>query len=77
LEGVLISIKKSGLTLKLSKCVFGKAKVKWLGYVLGSGVKEVNQDKVAAIQNLPLPTSKKELKQILGLSGYYRAFIPS
>ena len=77
LEDVLFSIQKSGLTLKLSKCVFGKAKVKWLGHLLGSGVKEVDQDKVSAIQNIPLPNTKKELRHFLGLCGYYRAFIPS
>jgi hypothetical protein len=76
LEGVLTSISNSGLTLKLSKCVFAKPKVKWLGHLLGSGVKEVDQDKVNAIQNIPPPTTKKELRQFLGLAGYYRSFIP-
>src|SRR6218665_1921163 len=76
LEGVSTSISNSGLTLKLSRCVFGRPKIKWLGHLLGSGVKDVDQNKINAIQDIPPPTTKKELRQFLGLAGYYRAFNP-
>jgi hypothetical protein len=32
-------------------------------------------DKIIAVQNLPAPTNLKEIRLLLGLSGFYRKFI--
>jgi hypothetical protein len=77
LDDVLTSIRKSGLTLKLTKCVFAKPRVKWLGHVIGSGTKEVDPDKINLIRDISPPTTVKELRHFLGLTGYYRDFIPN
>ena len=33
-------------------------------------------EKLESIQNMPKPRSPKEIKQFLGLTGYYRKFVP-
>ena len=52
--------------MKRSKCDFFKSKIHYLGHL------------ISADGNSPLPDKldTKEIKQILGLTGYYRKFIP-
>lgn len=42
--------------------------------VNGSGIR-VDPGKVSAIQEIPLPNSKTEIRSFLSLTGYYRTFI--
>ena len=46
---------------KIKKCEFDKPRVKYLGYVVGSGEVYVNKDKVAAVANWEAP---KDIKGI-------------
>ena len=62
------------LTVNLAKCEFAKAKVTYLGKVVGQGEVRPVQAKVEAIQQFPVPNTKKELMRFLGLAGYYRGF---
>ena len=67
---------KQSLKLKASKCNFLKAHVQYLGHLIsGKGIKPV-PEKLESIKNMPSPTTSKEVKQFLGLIGYYRKFIP-
>lgn len=47
--------------------MFTKPQVKFLGYVVGSGLYAPDPDTVAAIQNLEIPKSKKDVRNLLGL----------
>ena len=76
LDRVLTAFEKEGLTLKLSKCAFGKNKIKYIGHIIGSGEIKPIESKIQAIIALPEPTSKKLLKSYLGMTSYYRNFIP-
>ncbi|GFT40774.1 transposon Tf2-11 polyprotein [Trichonephila clavipes] len=58
------------------KCAFGKAQIKYLGHIIGSGKHEPDPEKTAVINNLPVPKTKKELRSVLGLCNYYREYIP-
>ena len=46
-----------------------------MGHVIGTAGVATDPSKVKAVQNWPRPMSLKELRGILGLTGYYRRFI--
>ena len=52
-------IRQHKLKAKLSKCEFGKSRVKYLGHVVGSGELHVDNDKVAAVATWKPPTDVK------------------
>ncbi len=60
--------------MNLSKCEFGCATVTYLGKEVGNGQVRPLNSKVQAILDFPVPTSKKELRRFLGMTGYYRCF---
>ncbi len=47
-----------------------------VGFHLGHGQVRPQIDKTAAIAACPRPKTKKEVRQFLGLAGYYRRFVP-
>ncbi len=75
LEKVFDRIHEAGLHMKLSKCKFARNTLIYLGHKLSKQGIEPEPSKISAIQNIKLPTSIKEVRQFLGLTGYYRKFI--
>ena len=53
----------------MSKCLY-------LGHVMGGGEVYPETKKIKAVQEFKTPQTKKEVRSFLGLSGYYRRFIP-
>ena len=69
-------LREADLKLKYSKCNYFKTHVQYLGHlVYGKGIKPL-PEKLESIKKMPAPTTPKEIKQFLGLVGYYRKFIP-
>ena len=67
---------KADLKLKLEKCSFLKEHIQYLGHIIsGDGITPV-PEKLDSIQTMPRPYNPKEVKQFLGLVGYYCKFIP-
>lgn len=62
------------LTVNLAKCDFAKATVTYLGKVVGQGQVRPVRAKVWAVDQFPVPITKKELSRFLGMVGYYRGF---
>jgi len=61
--------------LQPSKCEFFTRDVEFCGFwVDGAGI-HTEQAKVLAVQDWPTPTTPREVKGFLGLTGYYRKFI--
>jgi len=77
LESYLAVIKESGLTLGLSKCSFAKSEIKFVGQIIGSGKRRADLDKVASIQDLKEPETKKQLRQMLGFFGFFCDYLPN
>ena len=48
-----------------------------LGHVVGRGMVQSEQSKLAAVREIDTPQSKKQVQTFLGLTGYYRRFIPN
>ena len=76
LEIIFRRLKEAGLKLKRSKCSFMKLHIEYLGHLISEKGIEPMPDKLAAIKEMLAPRSPKEIKQFLGLVGYYRKFIP-
>ena len=69
-------LREADLKLKDSKCNYFKTCVQYLGYLVsGKGIKPL-PEKLESVKRMPAPTTPKEIKQFLGLVGYYRKFIP-
>ncbi|GFW46634.1 retrovirus-related Pol polyprotein from transposon 17.6 [Trichonephila clavipes] len=66
-----VPFQELNFTVNLKKCAFGKAQIKYLGHIIGSGKHEPDPEKTAVINNLPVPKTKKELRSVLGLCNYY------
>jgi len=49
----------------------------YLGHVVGGGEVRMEQDKVEAVKRMQPPKTKKDMRTFLGLTGYYRRFIPN
>lgn len=76
LRSVFESLRAAKLTAKPSKCSFGFSELEFLGHIAGSGNIRPVEDKVSAIEQFPVPKSKKQVRSFLGLIGIYRKFIP-
>ena len=72
---VLRALQKYSLKVKLEKCEFHKKRVKFLGSILSTSGIEMDESKVAAIKEWPVPKSVKELQSFLGFANFYRRFI--
>ena len=77
LEHVFTRLADSNLKIQPDKCEFLRKEVAYLGHlVTPEGIKP-NPSKVEAVVNFPPPRSPREVKQFLGLTGYYRRFVPN
>ncbi|GJU24076.1 putative reverse transcriptase domain-containing protein [Tanacetum coccineum] len=75
LKLILELLKKEELYAKFSKCDFWLPKVQFLGHVIDSEGVHVDPAKIESIKDLASPKTPKEIRQFLGLAGYYRRFI--
>ncbi|GKE69802.1 putative reverse transcriptase domain-containing protein, partial [Tanacetum coccineum] len=75
LKLILELLKKDELYAKFSKCEFWIPKVQFLGHVIDSKGIHIYQAKIESIKDWASPKSPTEIRQFLGLAGYYRRFI--
>ena len=76
LNDVFARLAHAGLKVKLTKCNFLRKRITFLGHVVDANGLHTSDDKIAAVKNFPRPSSVTQLKSFLGLSGYYRPFVP-
>ena len=77
LRNVLKVLSDAGMIVQASKCVFGVPEITFLGHhVSPAGIKPL-PDRVAAIQNFPVPSTKKKLQMFLGMVNFYHRFMPN
>ena len=76
LEEVFHRLRQARLKLKCSKCDFFRSEIHYLGHIISADGISPLPDKLDTIKNMPTPKDVKEIKQFLGLTGYYRKFVP-
>ncbi|GJX53842.1 reverse transcriptase domain-containing protein [Tanacetum coccineum] len=72
---ILELLQKEKLYAKFSKCDFWIRIVQFLGHLIDSQGLHVDPAKIEAVKNWTSPTTPTEVRQFLGLAGYYRRFI--
>lgn len=77
LEEVFKRFRNANLKIQLDKTEFLRKEVAYLGHIITPEGVKPNPDKIEAIMRYPIPKTTKEIKQFLGLLGYYRKFIPN
>ncbi|GKA79796.1 putative reverse transcriptase domain-containing protein, partial [Tanacetum coccineum] len=75
LKLILELLKKEELYAKFSKCEFWIPKVQFFDHVIDSQGIHVDPAKIESIKDWASPKSPTEIRQFLGLAGYYRRFI--
>ncbi|GJU58877.1 putative reverse transcriptase domain-containing protein [Tanacetum coccineum] len=75
LKVILELLKKEKLYAKFSKCKFWIPKVQFLRHVIDSRGIHVDPAKIESIKDWASPKTPTEIRQFLGLVGYYRRFI--
>ena len=76
LETIFSCLKEAGLKMKWSKCDSFKSEIHYLGHLSSTKGISLLPTKLDCIQHMPAPRNMKEIKQFLGLTGYYRKFVP-
>ena len=75
LQVVFERLRQAGLKVHPGKCVFGADSIDFLGHQISADKLEPQQDKLAAVRDLPSPTDISSLRAALGLFSYYIKFV--
>lgn len=70
-------LRKANLKLQPDKCEFLRREVTYLGHIISEDGVKPDPKKIRSVQDFPRPRNTKNIKQFLGLAGYYRRFIPN
>ncbi|KAE8266802.1 hypothetical protein A4X09_0g5543 [Tilletia walkeri] len=76
LDTLLTNATRAGLKFSPSKCTFAVPSLVLLGRKVSGARIAVWRDRAKAVSALSRPMTLRELYHVLGLFGYYRAFIP-
>ena len=73
---VLDMLHEVGLRAHPDKSIFGTQAVEYMGFLIGYAHLHPHEAKIRAIGALRTPTNLSELRAVVGLCNYYRAFLP-
>lgn len=76
LKQVLRTASEYGLRINWRKCKLLVSRVEYLGHILEAGTIKPSEQKITAVTKFPEPTSTKMIQSFLGLTGYFRKFVP-
>jgi hypothetical protein len=75
LDEVLRTLQTHQLYAKPSKCKFAMDELEFCGHIVGNGQVKPIPAKLEVIRTWPRPKNVHEVRQFLGLAGYYRRFV--
>ena len=68
-------LQENGLAVNLEKCIFQATEVPFLGHIVSTRGIAMDEEKIAAIRDWPVPKTTLQVQKLLGFAGYYRGFI--
>lgn len=68
-------LRNANLTINIAKSKFCMQEIKYLGFIIGHGKIKTDPGKLTAINEFPIPTTVKQLRRFLGMTGWYRRFV--
>lgn len=75
LREVLELLERHSFFVRQSKCCFRVSELAYLGHIITTEGIRPDPDKVSAVESWPIPTSMRQVRAFLGLTGYYQHFI--
>ena len=75
LQNVFDRLKQANLKLHPQKCNFALEKIVYLGHILSKEGIAVDEKKIKAVTEWPIPKTVKDVRAFLGFCGYYRRFV--
>lgn len=76
-KAVLDIASQVGLEINWKKCRFLQRRVDFLGHVIGNGTIRSSERKIRAFMQFSEPANVRLVQSFLGLSGYFRKFVPN
>ena len=77
LRKLLETLRKHSLTVNPKKLSIGQSSIEFLGHTVSGGEMAPIRTQITKVLDLKIPKTKKQLRSLLGLVSYYRAFIPN
>lgn len=75
LETVIKALSEAHMKLSSEKSKYFYTETEFLGYVISHNAIKMDPQKLITIEEYPEPTTLRQLRSFLGLSGYYRKFV--
>lgn len=75
LREVLMTLTNAGFSINLRKCSFLTEEIEYLGRVVSRGQVKPSPRKISALVNAPVPENIRQVRQFLGLAGYFRRYV--
>ncbi|CAF4883162.1 unnamed protein product [Pieris macdunnoughi] len=72
---VLQTLTDAGFSLNMKKCSFLNTEVEYLRRTITNGEVRPSKSKIAALINSPEPKNVRQVRQFLGLAGYFRKYV--
>ena len=70
LKVLLARLQNAGLTLQPDKCRFLRQELTYLGHIISVNGVKPDPGKIRVVKQFPIPKTRKNIKQFLGLVGY-------
>ena len=75
LKAVLDRARAIGLKLNRKKCIVKHTEVKYLGFIFSAGGLRIDSSRISAIQDMPNPENKEDVRRFLGMINFVGRFI--
>jgi hypothetical protein len=77
LKQVLLILKRYKFILNLAKCQFLRTTIEYLGYTITPKGITLTERHIEAVKNFPVPVKMVHVQRFLGLTNFFRKFIPN